>query len=114
MQRHAPPYRLVLVQRGVHEGTFGLQVPSEDFTICFCALLDGLAMIQLNQRPLAWDRTRAGQRTGGSTATGSRWACWWLASRGVASTSLVRSSSIDSDSRPLPASTVSSAVSQCS
>jgi hypothetical protein len=25
--------------------------PSEDFTICFCALLDGLAMIQLNQRP---------------------------------------------------------------
>jgi hypothetical protein len=40
-----------IVQRGVHEGTFGLQVPSEDFTICFCALLDGLAMIQLNQRP---------------------------------------------------------------
>jgi len=40
-----------IVQRGVHEGTFGLQVSSEDFTICFCALLDGLAMIQLNQRP---------------------------------------------------------------
>jgi len=46
-----------LVQRGVHEGTFGLQVPSEDFTICFCALLDGLAMIQLNQRPYL-SRTR--------------------------------------------------------
>lgn len=40
-----------IVQRGVHEGTFGLQVPSEDLTICSCALLDGLAMIQLNQRP---------------------------------------------------------------
>jgi AcrR family transcriptional regulator len=40
-----------IVQHGVHEGTFGLQVPSGDFTICFCALLDGLAMIHLNQKP---------------------------------------------------------------
>ncbi len=54
------------------------------------------------------------QRTGGSTATGSRWACWWLASRGVARTAFVRSSSVDSDSRPLVARTVSRAVSQCS
>jgi len=40
-----------IVQRGEQEGTFGLQVPSGDFTICFCALLDGLAMIHLNQKP---------------------------------------------------------------
>jgi AcrR family transcriptional regulator len=40
-----------IVQRGVDEGTFGLQVPGGDFTICFCALLDGLAMIHLNQKP---------------------------------------------------------------
>jgi len=46
-----------IVRCGVHEGTFGLQVPSDDFTICFCALLDGLAMIQLNQRPYL-SRTR--------------------------------------------------------
>jgi AcrR family transcriptional regulator len=40
-----------IVHHGEQEGTFGLQVPSDDFTICFCALLDGLAMIHLNQRP---------------------------------------------------------------
>lgn len=40
-----------IVHRGEQEGIFGLQVPSGDFTICFCALLDGLAMIHLNQRP---------------------------------------------------------------
>ena len=40
-----------IVHRGEQEGTFCLRVPSGDFTICFCALLDGLAMIHLNQRP---------------------------------------------------------------
>ena len=40
-----------IVHRGEQEGTFSLRVPSGDFTICFCALLDGLAMIHLNQRP---------------------------------------------------------------
>ena len=40
-----------IVHRGEHEGTFGLRVPADDFTICLCALLDGLAMIHLNQRP---------------------------------------------------------------
>jgi hypothetical protein len=40
-----------LVQCGVQQGTFGLQVPSGDSTVCFCALLDGLAMIHLNQKP---------------------------------------------------------------
>ena len=40
-----------IVQRGEQAGTFGLQVPLGDFTICFCALLDGLAMIYLNQKP---------------------------------------------------------------
>jgi hypothetical protein len=34
-----------IVQCGVQAGTFGLQVSSGDFTVCFCAVLDGLAMI---------------------------------------------------------------------
>jgi AcrR family transcriptional regulator len=40
-----------IVQRGLREGTFGLQVAPGDFTICFCAMLDGLAIVYLNQRP---------------------------------------------------------------
>jgi AcrR family transcriptional regulator len=40
-----------IVQRGVQEGIFGLRLPSGDFTICFCALLDGLAMIHMHQKP---------------------------------------------------------------
>ena len=50
----------------------------------------------------------------GSTATGSRWASWWPALRGVASTARIPSSSTASERAPLPASTVSSASSQCS
>jgi AcrR family transcriptional regulator len=40
-----------IVQAGLQEGTLGLQLPPADFTICFCALLDGLAIIHLNQKP---------------------------------------------------------------
>jgi AcrR family transcriptional regulator len=40
-----------IVQHGVQEGTFRPQVPPGDFTICFGALLDGLAMLQLHQQP---------------------------------------------------------------
>jgi AcrR family transcriptional regulator len=40
-----------IVHRGVQEGTFGLQVRTGDFTIGFCALLDGLAMIHLHPKP---------------------------------------------------------------
>jgi len=40
-----------IVQHGVREGTFRPQVPPGDFTICFGALLDGLAMLQLHQQP---------------------------------------------------------------
>jgi len=40
-----------LAQRGEQEGTFRLQVPPGDFTVCFCALLDGLAIIHLTQKP---------------------------------------------------------------
>jgi AcrR family transcriptional regulator len=40
-----------IVQAGLREGTFGLQVPAGDFTICFCATLDGLAIVYLNQKP---------------------------------------------------------------
>jgi AcrR family transcriptional regulator len=40
-----------IVQRGVQEEIFGLRLPSGDFTICFCALLDGLAMIHMHQKP---------------------------------------------------------------
>ncbi len=64
MRRDAGPGQLLgdvapAVQRGEQEGTFGLQVPSGDFTICFCALLDGLAMIHLNQKPFAMATARA-------------------------------------------------------
>ncbi len=40
-----------IVQRGIHEGTFSLQAAPGEFTICFCALLDGLAILHLHQRP---------------------------------------------------------------
>ena len=40
-----------IVQRGLREGTFGLQATPGDFTICFCAMLDGLAIVYLHQRP---------------------------------------------------------------
>ena len=40
-----------IVQRGMREGTFDSQVAPGDFTICFCALLDGLAILRLHQRP---------------------------------------------------------------
>jgi hypothetical protein len=40
-----------IVQCGVQDGTFGLQVPSGDLMVCFCALLDWLTMIHLNQKP---------------------------------------------------------------
>ena len=54
--------------------------------------------------------TDAAQATAGSIATGSRWASWWFALRGVARTARVRSSSFGLGEHPLPASTVSSAV----
>jgi len=59
-------------------------------------------------------RTGAKRYRDGSTATGSRWASWWLTFFGVDSTAFVRSSSAASDRAPLPARTVSSASSQCS
>jgi AcrR family transcriptional regulator len=40
-----------IVQDGVREGTFALQVSPGDFTTCFCAMLDGLGIVHLNQRP---------------------------------------------------------------
>ncbi len=40
-----------IVQRGMQEGTFARQAQPGDFTICFCALLDGLAILHLHQRP---------------------------------------------------------------
>jgi AcrR family transcriptional regulator len=40
-----------IVQRGLREGTFDLPAAPGDFTICFCALLDGLAILHLHQRP---------------------------------------------------------------
>jgi AcrR family transcriptional regulator len=40
-----------IVQRGMREGTFDSQVVPDDFTTCFCALLDGLAILHLHQRP---------------------------------------------------------------
>jgi len=40
-----------IVRRGTREGTFGPQAAPGDFTTCFCAMLDGLGIIYLNQRP---------------------------------------------------------------
>ena len=40
-----------IIRRGIKDGTFACQVPEDDFTISFCALLDGLAILQLHQRP---------------------------------------------------------------
>src|SRR5882724_8424115 len=40
-----------IVQRGLREGTFALRVEPGEFTICFCAMLDGLAIVYLNQKP---------------------------------------------------------------
>jgi AcrR family transcriptional regulator len=40
-----------IVQDGIQDGTIGHQVPASDFTISFCALLDGLAILHLHQRP---------------------------------------------------------------
>jgi AcrR family transcriptional regulator len=40
-----------IVQRGLREGTFALRVEPGEFTLCFCAMLDGLAIVYLNQKP---------------------------------------------------------------
>jgi AcrR family transcriptional regulator len=40
-----------IVHHGIREGTFAPQVPPGDFTICFGALLDGLATLRLHQQP---------------------------------------------------------------
>jgi AcrR family transcriptional regulator len=40
-----------IVRRGLAEGTFSLRVAPGDFTTCFCAMLDGLAIVYLNQKP---------------------------------------------------------------
>jgi AcrR family transcriptional regulator len=40
-----------IVRRGMGDGTFGPQAAPGDFTTCFCAMLDGLGIIYLNQRP---------------------------------------------------------------
>jgi AcrR family transcriptional regulator len=56
-----------IVHDGIQDGTFR-QVSPSDFTTCFCALLDGLAILHLHQRPdlprkhlieLAMDNARA-------------------------------------------------------
>lgn len=79
---------------------------------------DSCAVILAGTRITAHERAAPDLRgrtyRAGSTATGSRWASWWLAFFGVASTAFVWSSSSESDSAPLPARTVSSASSQCS
>ena len=61
-----------------------------------------------------WPGRRRARQRAGSTATGSRCASWWLVVFGTARAAFVRSSKEASDSAPLPASTVSSASSQCS
>ncbi len=40
-----------IVRRGRSEGTFGPLPAPADFTTCFCAMLDGLGIVYLNQRP---------------------------------------------------------------
>ena len=46
-----------IVRRGIEQESFAPQVPPGDFAICFCALLDGLAILQLHQKPdLSRDR----------------------------------------------------------
>jgi AcrR family transcriptional regulator len=40
-----------IVERGTREGAVGLQGATDDFTIRFCALLDGLAILHLRQMP---------------------------------------------------------------
>lgn len=40
-----------IVECGVREGAFDLQGATDVFTICFCALLDGLAILHLRQMP---------------------------------------------------------------
>jgi AcrR family transcriptional regulator len=40
-----------IVEQGTREGIFGLRVAPGDFTTCFSAMLDGLAIVYLNQRP---------------------------------------------------------------
>jgi AcrR family transcriptional regulator len=39
-----------IAQRGAQEGAFSLQVPPGDFATCYCAMLDGLGLMYLNQR----------------------------------------------------------------
>ena len=40
-----------IILRGQRAGTFAGSVRPEDFTICFSAMLDGLAILHLHQRP---------------------------------------------------------------
>jgi len=40
-----------LLESGLREGTFGLRVPPDEFALCFDAMLDGLAIVYLNQKP---------------------------------------------------------------
>jgi len=40
-----------IVRRGIKQESFAPQVPPGDFAICFCALLDGLAILHLHQKP---------------------------------------------------------------
>ena len=40
-----------IVRRGITQESFAPQVPPGDFAICFCALLDGLAIMHLHQKP---------------------------------------------------------------
>ena len=112
---------LIAAREAQHRLDNGDATPDLDDLVELSTLLAGLSesVTAVNSGMIAKARARArfahlSQCTGGSTATGSGWACWWLAFRGVASTDLVRSSSMDSDSSPLPAKTVSRAVSQCS
>lgn len=40
-----------IVRRGLREGTFTPRVPPGEFVTCFAAMLDGLAIVYLNQKP---------------------------------------------------------------
>ncbi len=40
-----------IVERGIQDNAFVLQRPADEFTICFTALLDGLAILRLQQEP---------------------------------------------------------------
>ena len=40
-----------IVRGGVRDGAFVLRMPARDFAMCFTAMLDGLAIVYLNEKP---------------------------------------------------------------